>query len=66
MLATSIATRSITMAVKPIVMQAPTTSVASTAEIVRSIGDYGFDVRAPSTRARLCAFARPLPFRAAR
>ena len=51
MLATSIATRSITMAVKPIVMQAPTTSVASTAEIVRSIGDYGFDVRAPPTRS---------------
>jgi len=37
--------------VKPIIMQAPTTSVASTAEIVRSIGDYGFDVREPPTRA---------------
>jgi hypothetical protein len=52
MLASSFAApRSITMAVKPIIMQAPTTSVASTAEIVRSIGDYGFDVRAPPTRA---------------
>ena len=61
MLASSFAApRSITMAVKPIIMQAPTTSVASTAEIVRSIGDYGFDVRAPPTQTEAA------PFRAAR
>jgi len=57
MLASSIAApRSITMAVKPIIMQAPTTSVASTAEIVRSIGDYGFDPLKLGTDETFTAF----------